>query len=364
MSHAIFPAPQAQPFPPLSNSGTLIPSPPLAAQQPETPLKYSNPFAVDSGAPIFPGSTPAELTTHFDFTVPIKKSAAQLFSELPLDVWSQICTHLNLAEVAALTRVCPALHRAMAHNSVWCAIATSCWPEAQSNATAGINWKQLCLLYHSKIFPHLVLRDYTGSARGRYHLVSCMFIGDDSEMGGAESVFFLNKISKGAAVTRATLKANVMTLEYAPYYFLTVSLSQLNKVQIPYDRSSAIVVPILTRSSQNTNIDAVLPKRYIAELTAVLQEAGPTSPLVVFFHFNTVSNTNSNSGDSTFVQKLVGVFHGLILKSPHPFRKLLVQPFNFRSGGGFSDGLWWMVSNIQQPPALLREEVLQSVTRL
>lgn len=143
----------------------------------------------------------------------------------------------------------------MAHNSVWGAIATATWPEAQSNATAGINWKQLCLLYlsfslsfpfhrfliiihhlclcgsnpiinhcyflynfkvnfmtwqryHSKTFPHLVLRDYTGSSRGRFHIVSCLFIGDDSEMGGAESVFFLNKISKGSNVSRASLKGN------------------------------------------------------------------------------------------------------------------------------------------------------------
>jgi hypothetical protein len=179
--------------------------------------------------------------------------------------------------------------------------------------------------YQSKKFPHLVLRDYTGTARGRYHLITCAFIGDDSEMGGAESVFFLNKISKGAAVSRASLKgvfrahssvprssissflyplvlisprssiprssipsffyplvllsprsylnplvliprsipsffyplslalmlsslvlpsllfpfltdvaANVMTMEYAPYYFLTVSLSQLNKVCYPF----------------------------------------------------------------------------------------------------------------------------------
>lgn len=60
--------------------------------------------------------------------------------------------------------------------------------------------------YHSKNFPYLALRDYTGAANGRYHLISSLFIGDDSEMGGAESVFFLNKISKGAAVTRVSLK--------------------------------------------------------------------------------------------------------------------------------------------------------------
>lgn len=111
----------------------------------------------------------------------------------------------------------------MSHNTVWCSVATSIWPESQANATVGSNWKQLCLLYlplfvsseivcldlqryHSKNFPYLALRDYTGAANGRYHLISSLFIGDDSEMGGAESVFFLNKISKGAAVTRVSLK--------------------------------------------------------------------------------------------------------------------------------------------------------------
>lgn len=122
-----------------------------------------------------------------------------------------------------------------------------------------------------------------------------------------------------------------------------VYLRYSNQIPMQWDKTSAVVITILHRSTPNTNLDTVVPKKYFAELNTislhcsyillyffdvvqVLQEASPTSPLIVFFHFNnTVPNTNSNSTDSTFVQKLVDLLHGLIsfITSPLAFIPLI-----------------------------------------
>lgn len=84
------------------------------------------------------------------------------------------------------------------------------FPDSQANATSGTNWKQSCLLYHSRAFPHLALRGagpMLGPGIGKYFLLSMVFIGDDTEMGYAESMFFLKKISKNSVVTSADAKS-------------------------------------------------------------------------------------------------------------------------------------------------------------
>ncbi len=137
-----------------------------------------------------------------------------------------------------------------------------------------------------------------------------------------------------------------MTLEYGVYFFLTLSLSQLNRVWF-FILFSTFYFGTYTATGRNaleyvqcnntTNFTSQHAKyqcRYSITKTLliwieyyilfspplfalfdqlyVLQEVGPSAPLIVFFHYNTVPNTNSNSTDSTFVQKLVELFRGLI----------------------------------------------------
>lgn len=128
----------------------------------------------------------------------------------------------------------------------------------------------------------------------------------------------------------------------------------LKTPQVPmfWERSAAIMVSCLHRTNHNTNLDTIFNKKSLFELSNILQQAIPTAPLIVFFHYNNViNNTNSNSAvDSVFVQKLNEIMRELIIKSSFPLRKLLVQPYNLRSNFGFSDGLWWLASNVAPLP--------------
>jgi len=250
------------------------------------------------------------------------------------------------------------LHAILSHNTIWCGIAHSKWPECRLGANAGMNWKQICLLNHSKTAPHLPLNDYENRlVKGKHYLVGMVFVGDDSDMGNAESMLFLQKISKGAPSINASPKGDALCMEYGSYYFISMGITAIQKVPMFWDRCSAVVIPILRRSTHNTNVESVFTQKHFTDVNSILQQVHPNAPLIVFFHYNPINNATSNStSDSAFVQDLVDLFRKLIMNSDTPYRKLLVQPYNFRSGYGFSDGLWWMVSNMYQHP-LLREQV-------
>jgi len=269
---------------------------------------------------------------------------------------------LTLPDISKMHLICQSLYRTVSHNSVWAEITIATFPESQPSAAAGINWKHRYLVCHSKKFPHLVLRhgglvSHTpGPGPGKFYLLSVIFMGDETEMGHAESFLFLKKIAHGATMTKAAPKGGAMSMTYGYYHLLAFSMSQMPKSMF-WERSAAIIVTCLHRTNHNTNMDTLFNKKCLAELNSVLQQAAPETPLIVFFHYsNPINNTNSNSVvDSVFVKKLNDIMSELIIRSTFPLRRLLVQPYNNMSNFGISDGLWWTVGNTANLPMSIEQ---------